>query len=261
MPLLFSSLYFISHTTTHASTHPHTRTQLLEVLDRSDLVEIIDWMPHGRAFIVKKPKLFTTNVLPRFFKQTKFLSFTRQLNLWGFKRITRGIDAGAYYHELFLRGRPYLAMRMRRQKIKGTGMKLTPNPEGEPNFYNNWPALPPLNERRVLPPLPPLPAERLGLQVGGPIDRASENMLNALQQQVGSGGQGVGVGGIMGSMDKNKVGGGAGGGGASTMDRVSENMLNALKYGAAAGGGGPADNVSSFLRQQKDHHMQPNHFS
>ena len=23
-------------------------------------------MPHGRAFIVKKPKLFTTNVLPRF---------------------------------------------------------------------------------------------------------------------------------------------------------------------------------------------------
>mmetsp|Transcript_34804 Transcript_34804/g.73437 ORF Transcript_34804/g.73437 Transcript_34804/m.73437 type:complete len:289 (-) Transcript_34804:195-1061(-) len=98
--------------------------KLLEVLDRSDLDDIIDWMPHGRSFIVKKPKLFTTNVLPRFFKQTKFLSFTRQLNLWGFKRITRGVDAGAYYHELFLRGRPYLAMRMRRQKIKGTGITI-----------------------------------------------------------------------------------------------------------------------------------------
>lgn len=208
--------------------------KLLEVLDRSDLVDIIDWMPHGRSFIVKKPKLFTTNVLPRFFKQTKFLSFTRQLNLWGFKRITRGVDAGAYYHELFLRGRPYLAMRMRRQKIKGTGMKLTPNPDGEPDFYNDWPVVPPLNERRVLPPLPPLPAERLGLQVGGPIDRASENMLNALQQKAGMA-QCIQV-------DKKQ--------GAATMDRVSENMLNALKYGAAAGRGASADNVSSFLRQK-----------
>lgn len=207
------------------------------MLDRSDLVDIIDWMPHGRAFIVKKPKLFTTNVLPRFFKQTKFLSFTRQLNLWGFKRITRGVDAGAYYHELFLRGRPYLAMRMRRQKIKGTGMKLTPNPDGEPDFYNCWPVIPPLNDRRVLPPLPPLPAERLGLHVAGPIDRASENMLNALHQQVGTG-QTVQV-------DKKQ------GSRTSTMDCVSENMLNALKYGAAPGRGPSTENVSSFFRQEE----------
>jgi hypothetical protein len=68
----------------------------MEVLDRSDLVDIISWMPHGRAFIVKKPKLFAVDVLPRFFKQTKYLSFTRQLNLWGFKRITKGLDGGAY---------------------------------------------------------------------------------------------------------------------------------------------------------------------
>jgi len=116
-------------------------------------------------------------------------------------------------------------------------MKLTPNPDREPDFYNNWPVVPPLNERRVLPPLPPLPAERLGVQVGGPIDRASENMLNALQQQAGTG-QVVHV-------DKKQVGG------VATMDRVSENMLNALKYGAATGRGGPADNVSSFLRQKE----------
>ena len=69
-------------------------------------------------------KIYDTpaQVLPRFFKQTKYLSFTRQLNLWGFKRITRGIDAGAYYHELFLPGRTNLSMRMKRQKIKGTGI-------------------------------------------------------------------------------------------------------------------------------------------
>ena len=131
----------------------------MEVLDRPDMEAIITWMPHGRAFVVLQPQQLRDNVLPRFFKQTKFMSFTRQLNLWGFKRITKGDDSGAYYHELFLRGRPRLAMLMRRQKIKGTGIKLTPNPETEPNFYR-------ISEKRPLPaidpskrknkPLPPL---------------------------------------------------------------------------------------------------------
>ena len=53
--------------------------KLAEVLDRPDITEIISWMPHGRAFMVKYPKVFTSNILPRFFKQTKYLSFTRQL--------------------------------------------------------------------------------------------------------------------------------------------------------------------------------------
>jgi hypothetical protein len=133
--------------------------KLMEVLDRSDMESIITWMPHGRAFIVLHPQQLREIVLPRFFKQTKFMSFTRQLNLWGFKRITKGVDSGAYYHELFLRGRPRLAMLMRRQKIKGTGIKLTPNPETEPDFYT-------ISKKRPLPavdaskkevkPLPPL---------------------------------------------------------------------------------------------------------
>jgi hypothetical protein len=136
--------------------------KLMEVLDRSDLLDIICWMPHGRAFIVKKPKLFAVDILPRFFKQTKYLSFTRQLNLWGFKRITKGLDGGAYYHELFLRGRPYLAMRMKRHKVKGTGIKLTPNPKDEPLFYKDYPYMDQFNEARAMKPLPPLPPDRVG---------------------------------------------------------------------------------------------------
>lgn len=53
----------------------------------------------------------------------------------GFRRITQGPDAGAYYHELFLKGRPQLCMRMIRQKVKGTGHKLPADTETEPNFY------------------------------------------------------------------------------------------------------------------------------
>lgn len=156
--------------------------KLMEVLNRSDLAEIIEWMPHGRAFLVKQPKTFASQVLPRFFKQSKYLSFTRQLNLWGFKRITRGKDMGAYYHEIFLRGRPHLAMRMKRQKIKGTGMKLTPNPDSEPDFYTQYPMMPRLEPSTNQGPLPPLPAERMGmLHQAAAADVSSQNLFKALK--------------------------------------------------------------------------------
>lgn len=132
--------------------------RLMQVLDRGDMNHIITFLPHGRAFIVMHIEELKEVILPRFFNQSKFMSFTRQLNLWGFTRITKGPDAGAYYHERFLRGHPLLCMLMRRQKIKGTGIKLTPNPDTEPNFYkiSEKKPLPPASVKREAEPLPPL---------------------------------------------------------------------------------------------------------
>lgn len=58
-------------------------------------------------------------------------------NLWGFKRITNGIDSGAYYHQLFLRQKPGLVRKMSLAKCKYAvkGTRPMRNPNDEPNFY------------------------------------------------------------------------------------------------------------------------------
>ena len=112
--------------------------KLMDMLDKESVQhpDIISWCSHGRAFIVRQPKVFSSDIMGEYFKQTRFTSFQRQLNLYGFRRITQGPDASAYYHELFLRGRPQLCMRMQRQKVKGTGHKQPTDISTEPNFYS-----------------------------------------------------------------------------------------------------------------------------
>jgi hypothetical protein len=104
-------------------------------LNEPELASIVSWQPHGRCFVVKKIKQFTSEVLPRFFDQKKYASFQRQLNLYGFNRITTGPDRGAYYHEMFLRSKKILCRAIYRKKVKGTGTRMASNPEQEPNFY------------------------------------------------------------------------------------------------------------------------------
>lgn len=104
---------------------------------RETYAHIMSWQPHGRCFVVHQPQEFITQIMPRFFPHiTKLASFQRQLNLYGFQRITHGIDRRAYYHERFLRGKEFLAHGVNRTKVKGTRVKACTNPAQEPNFYD-----------------------------------------------------------------------------------------------------------------------------
>ena len=74
--------------------------------------------------------------MPKYFRQSKLTSFQRQLNLYGFSRLTSGKDRGGYYHEMFLRHKLFLCQSMTRIRIKGTGIKGKASPETEPDFYS-----------------------------------------------------------------------------------------------------------------------------
>jgi hypothetical protein len=119
---------------------PEKLHYMLSQVDGEGVSHIVSWQPHGRCFIVHKPQEFVQEVMSRFFKQTKLTSFQRQLNLYGFVRLTAGTDRGGYYHELFLRGRMDLCRRMSRTRVKGNGSKGASSPETEPNFYKMKPA-------------------------------------------------------------------------------------------------------------------------
>jgi hypothetical protein len=123
---------------------------LLEV-EREGNADVVCFLPHGRAFVVLDEEKFVKEVLPKYFKQSKWLSFTRQLNLYGFLRMASGPDVGAYYHELFLKSRPSLCKYMRRvgvptqQDPQRDRRKCRPRKVadlGEPDFYRMRPSAP-----------------------------------------------------------------------------------------------------------------------
>jgi len=97
--------------------------------------DIVSWQPHGRCFVVYKAQDFQKIILPKYFKLSKLSSFQRQLNLYGFQRLTSGKDRGGYYHECFLRNKEFLARNIKRVQVKGTRVRARSNPGQEPNFW------------------------------------------------------------------------------------------------------------------------------
>lgn len=78
------------------------------------------WLPDGDSFCLI-PVVFAEKVLDKHFQGTKFESFTRKLNRWGFKRVAgQKVPANtiAYYNKYFIRGQPKLLKNMNGGKTK-----------------------------------------------------------------------------------------------------------------------------------------------
>mmetsp|Transcript_3940 Transcript_3940/g.5685 ORF Transcript_3940/g.5685 Transcript_3940/m.5685 type:complete len:330 (+) Transcript_3940:87-1076(+) len=159
--------------------------KLMDMLAEPSNNDAIAWLPHGKSFVIKDREKFSDTVLPKYFRKTKYASFTRKLNRWNFKRVAKGADVGAYYHEFFQRDNEAMCIQMycKNDRFKfattpGKTRTLTPKIDSValnhsinnnvelPSPFLNLPAqqgnlIPPLVLSKLLAPAPIDPATQL----------------------------------------------------------------------------------------------------
>lgn len=67
--------------TTKGEPFPTKLHRMLSELEKEGKDDIAAFSPHGRAFVVHKPKQFAQEIMPKYFRMSRFSSFQRQLNL------------------------------------------------------------------------------------------------------------------------------------------------------------------------------------
>ncbi|THH33791.1 hypothetical protein EUX98_g407 [Antrodiella citrinella] len=61
-------------------------TKLYALLERPENQHMIRWDPAGEHIVVERPEQLALHVLPSVYRQSRFASFSRQLNIYGFMR-------------------------------------------------------------------------------------------------------------------------------------------------------------------------------
>jgi len=95
---------------------------------------VCSWSEDGETFVVKHPKKFEQEIIPQFFKHSKFSSFVRQLNFYAFRKIKTNdsirIDAvleaatanyWRFFHPKFQRGKPEWLQEIKRSSSTPRG--------------------------------------------------------------------------------------------------------------------------------------------
>jgi HSF-type DNA-binding len=82
--------------------------------------EVISWLPDGKSFKIYSEQRFREQVMGRYFTQTNFKSFTRQLYLYGFLKMSSSDpDSGVFYHPCFIRSDPQACVTIKRNQFEG----------------------------------------------------------------------------------------------------------------------------------------------
>lgn len=68
------------------------------ILSQKEYASFICWCAHGRSFKIHVPKIFEQQICSKYFGHSRYSSFLRLLNNYGFKHITQGPDRNCYYH-------------------------------------------------------------------------------------------------------------------------------------------------------------------
>ncbi|KAK2723751.1 heat shock factor protein-like isoform X2 [Artemia franciscana] len=99
--------------------------KLVEDLETDDL---ICWSDSGASFYIRNQALFARQLLPLYYKHNNMASFIRQLNMYGFRKVS-SVEQGSlrvdkdemeFQHNYFLRGHEYLLENIKRKLPSGT---------------------------------------------------------------------------------------------------------------------------------------------
>jgi HSF-type DNA-binding len=170
-----------------AASFPNKLNAMLELVEESGHSAAVRWLAHGRGFKIFNKHLFETEVLPIYFQgQTKFTSFQRQLNIYGFLRLTRKgyEDHNGYYHERFLRGHAVLRSTLLRNFVSRPSADCILDSATQPDFASMEPS--PTSDESLSQRMQPTFQRLLVLQVFKNPRRRAE-----LRDGLGSGRNGV----------------------------------------------------------------------
>ena len=166
--------------TTHFPALLHAMLTRAEVDGYND---ICSWNDHGRSFVVHDRDRYVQEVMPLYFRQTQFASFQRQLNLYGFHRLSPPLQpdvvakatttttqdpsaaaaavatGGVYYHPMFLRTRQDLCPAIQRPTERqsrecnnnnnnSNKTKKAKGTEPDPDF-SRFPPMPPSGDEQI----------------------------------------------------------------------------------------------------------------
>lgn len=96
---------------------------MLEDAEDKGFADIVSWNKEGNGFTVHSKDRFTKEIVPKYFNQTRYKSFQRQLSLYGFERATLGSIKGLRYHEKLRRGNKQLCRQMKPVGYKPRGQE------------------------------------------------------------------------------------------------------------------------------------------
>jgi hypothetical protein len=122
--------------------------QMLEDVAQTGKEDIVGWAPDGLSFRVHDTEPFMKEVLPLYFNQTKYKSFQRQLNFYGFTRIIEGPLQlqGSYSNKFFIRGKREVCKNVTRQTNKTNNQRL----QQTSSHFDDSPSLSPAHSRAMI---------------------------------------------------------------------------------------------------------------
>lgn len=151
-------------------TFPQMVHQILEDAAKAGLEDIVAWEEDGASFHIHKPLLFNDTILPKYSKKkTKFRSFQRQLNIYGFKMTKK---SGVYRHQLFRRGHMFSIARIRPRTTnskKSMNYQEHTNDENASSNSNNIQGTPLYESRNIRATVSPPLLRKISAERADPI--------------------------------------------------------------------------------------------